>query len=64
MAGRAVVLILGLRDQAINPAWSRRAAAERLGVEAIELDTSHSPFLSQPKALAQVLDGLARLDFN
>jgi hypothetical protein len=47
-------------DHAIRPDWSRRQAPARLGVEAIELDGSHSPFLSRPDALAAALDGLAR----
>jgi pimeloyl-ACP methyl ester carboxylesterase len=47
-------------DRAVSPDWSRRAARERLGVEPIELDGSHSPFISRPAALAAVLDRLAR----
>ena len=46
-------------DRAINPAWVRTAARERLGVDAIELGGGHSPFLTRPAELAQVLDGLA-----
>ena len=46
-------------DRAINPAWVRAAARERLGVEAIELPCAHSPFLTRPRELAQVLDSLA-----
>ena len=34
--------ILCREDRAISPAWSRRVARERLGVEPIELDGSHS----------------------
>jgi Alpha/beta hydrolase family len=52
--------ILCREDRAVSPAWSRRAARERLGVDPIELDGSHSPFLSRPAALATVLDRLAR----
>ena len=52
--------ILCRQDQAIAPAWSRRVARERLGVEPIELDGSHSPFIAQPSTLAGVLDRLAR----
>ena len=48
--------ILGVTDPAINPEWSRRAARDVLGVEAVELDTGHSPFLSDPGALAAALD--------
>ena len=52
--------ILCREDHAISPTWSRRVARERLGVEPIELGGSHSPFISQPSALADVLDRLAR----
>jgi pimeloyl-ACP methyl ester carboxylesterase len=46
-------------DRAINPDWVRTAARERLGVEAIELDGGHSPFMTRPAELAAVLDSLA-----
>jgi pimeloyl-ACP methyl ester carboxylesterase len=52
--------ILCREDRAVSPAWSRRVARERLGVEPIELDGSHSPFISRPSALAGVLDRVAR----
>jgi len=47
--------ILCREDAAINPEWSRHAARERLGVEALELPGGHSPFLSRPAALAELL---------
>ena len=37
--------VVAAEDRIVNPAWSRRAAAERLGVEAIELPGGHSPYL-------------------
>ena len=40
-------------DRAINPDWVRAAARERLGVEAIEIDGAHSPFLTRPVELAR-----------
>jgi pimeloyl-ACP methyl ester carboxylesterase len=47
-------------DHACNPAWARRAARERLGVEPAELAGSdHSPFLSRPAELAGLLVSLA-----
>jgi hypothetical protein len=46
-------------DRLVNPAWSRIAAPERLGVEPIELPGSHSPFLSRPSELAALLHALA-----
>lgn len=45
-------------DRAINPAWVRRAARERLGVDAVELAGGHSPFLTRPAELARVLDAV------
>lgn len=47
--------VLGVDDLVINPAWSRRAAPEVLGVTPVELDAGHSPFLSVPETLADVL---------
>jgi pimeloyl-ACP methyl ester carboxylesterase len=45
-------------DRAVNPAWSRRAARQRLDVEPLDLPGSHSPFWSRPAALAVLLDGV------
>jgi hypothetical protein len=45
-------------DRAVNPDWLRTAGRERLGVEAIELDGAHSPFLTRPTELAQILHRL------
>jgi pimeloyl-ACP methyl ester carboxylesterase len=45
-------------DHALNPDWARQAARERLGVEAAELDGGHSPFLTRPAELAEVLHKL------
>ncbi len=45
-------------DRIVNPEWSRRTARDRLGADIVELPGSHSPFLSRPKALAEVLAGL------
>jgi pimeloyl-ACP methyl ester carboxylesterase len=42
-------------DHLVNPDWSRRAARERLGVDAVQLPGSHSPFLSRPAELAALL---------
>ena len=51
--------VLSRDDRVVNPAWSRRVAREVLAVEPVELDGGHSPFLSQPAALAAVLAELA-----
>jgi pimeloyl-ACP methyl ester carboxylesterase len=47
--------VLGERDHVLDPAWSRRAARERLGIEAVRLDAGHSPFLTCPRELADLL---------
>ena len=47
--------VVAAEDRIISPAWSRRTAAERLGVEAIELPGSHSPYLARPAVLAELL---------
>ena len=51
--------VIALDDRSIAADWSRRAARERLGVEAVELEGGHSPFMSRPAELAEVLAGLA-----
>ena len=47
-------------DRAVNADWGRKAARERLGIEAIEIDGSHSPFMTRPAELAAMLDGVVR----
>ena len=47
--------VVAAEDRIIDPAWSRRAAVERLGVEPVELPGGHSPYLARPAALADVL---------
>lgn len=42
-------------DRAISPAWQRRVANETLDVRPYELPGSHSPFLSRPANLADLL---------
>jgi pimeloyl-ACP methyl ester carboxylesterase len=51
--------VLCRADRALSPDWSRRTARTRLGVEPVELDGSHSPFISRPAELAASLDRLA-----
>jgi hypothetical protein len=43
------------QDRLVNPEWSRRVACDRLSADLIELPGSHSPFLSRPSAVADVL---------
>jgi len=47
-------------DRAVNPAWGRAAARDRLGANAIEIDGAHSPFLTRPAELARLLGDVAR----
>jgi pimeloyl-ACP methyl ester carboxylesterase len=46
--------IVCLQDHA-QPRWLADVTARRLGVESLAIDTSHSPFLSRPAELAQLL---------
>jgi pimeloyl-ACP methyl ester carboxylesterase len=50
--------ILCRDERCIAPAWSRSMSRELLGVEPVELDGGHSPFLSRPAELADVLVSL------
>jgi len=45
-------------DRATNPEWGRRAARERLGVEPVEIDGGHSPFITRPMELAALIDSI------
>jgi pimeloyl-ACP methyl ester carboxylesterase len=47
--------ILGRDERCIRPDWSRTVSRELLGVEAVELDSAHSPFHSRPPEHADVL---------
>ncbi len=46
-------------ERCLRPEWSRRMSRELLGVDAVELDGGHSPFLSRPAELAEVLCSVA-----
>ena len=45
-------------DRAMNPEYGRSAARTRLGVEPLEIDGAHSPFLTRPAELATLLEPL------
>jgi len=51
-----VTSIVCARDRVVNPAWSRRVARERLGVEPAELPAGHFPMITAPALLAEALD--------
>lgn len=42
-------------DRIVGPDWSRRVAPARLGADLIELPGGHSPYLSRPRELTEVL---------
>ncbi len=46
-------------DRLVNPDWSRRVATGRLAAELVELRGGHSPFLSRPREVAEVLHRVA-----
>jgi pimeloyl-ACP methyl ester carboxylesterase len=56
--GRGDVVIATLRDSAIDPGW-QVGTAKMYGARVVELDAGHSPFLTQPEELAEVLTSLA-----
>ena len=47
------------QDKAVRPEWQRQVARDALGVEPLELDSGHSPFLTHPRELADLLESLA-----
>jgi pimeloyl-ACP methyl ester carboxylesterase len=50
--------ILCRDDRAVPPEWARRVVHDRLGITPDEIDGSHSPFLSRPAELADLLVNL------
>jgi pimeloyl-ACP methyl ester carboxylesterase len=47
--------VLCTQDRIIDPAWARVTLPERFGIVPHEIDSSHSPFLSCPAELAELL---------
>jgi pimeloyl-ACP methyl ester carboxylesterase len=47
--------VLCAEDRVIQPAWSRRAATDRLHAHVIELPGGHCPHVSRPAVLAEAL---------
>jgi len=50
--------VISREDRMFSPEWMRSAARERLGMEPLELDGGHSPMLSRPAELADLLISL------
>ncbi|UMP00322.1 alpha/beta fold hydrolase [Amycolatopsis sp. EV170708-02-1] len=50
-------VIVPTRDRALRPEWLRRAARERLGVTAVEIDAGHCPHMSRPAEICGILTG-------
>ncbi|OKJ91091.1 alpha/beta fold hydrolase [Amycolatopsis sp. CB00013] len=53
-------VIVPTRDRTLRPDWLRRAARERLGVTAIEIDAGHCPQMSRPAEICGILTGSRR----
>jgi pimeloyl-ACP methyl ester carboxylesterase len=58
-AGLRVESVIGANDRIVSPAWSRRVARARLGVEPVEIQAGHFPMVTHPERLA---GALAQLD--
>ena len=56
--GPGDVVIATLRDAAVKAEWQIDTARAH-GARVIELDSGHSPFLTQPAELAELLSSLA-----
>lgn len=52
--------ILCTKDLVVNPSWSRYATKYVLGIDPIEFQSGHSPFLSRPRELASLLISLTQ----
>jgi pimeloyl-ACP methyl ester carboxylesterase len=48
--------VLPTEDRTLTPAWMRRAARERLGVDAVEVGGGHCPHVSRPEEVAALVD--------
>jgi len=53
------VSIVATLDRTLSPDWGRRISRRVLGREAIEIQAGHCPHVSQPGAIADILERLA-----
>jgi len=51
--------LVGSQDEAIPPV-TERAMAKRMGAHTVEIDSSHTPFISHPHAVARLIEDAAR----
>jgi pimeloyl-ACP methyl ester carboxylesterase len=51
--------IIANEDRTLSPEWSRKMSRDALGAETIEIAAGHCPHVSQPRALADILEQLA-----
>jgi alpha-beta hydrolase superfamily lysophospholipase len=56
---RRYASIVTARDRAIRPEWQAETARVMLGVEPVEIDAGHSPFVTHPRELAAILESFA-----
>ena len=54
----SIAYVVCANDAAVRPEWQRHLARDVLGVEPLELAAGHSPMLSHPRDLADILDSL------
>jgi pimeloyl-ACP methyl ester carboxylesterase len=47
--------VLPTEDRTLRPDWMRKTARERLGIEPVEIPGGHSPHVSRPDLLAEIL---------
>jgi pimeloyl-ACP methyl ester carboxylesterase len=47
-------------DRAVDADWGRATARTRFGIEPVEIDGGHSPFLARPLELGRLIDTLIR----
>lgn len=59
--GAGDIVIATLRDAAIDPRWQVRVA-RTYGARLIEIDSGHSPFLTQPSELAAILSSIDEVE--
>ncbi len=59
ISGSPATYVVCRDDRAVRPDWSRKRARDWLGIDPIEIDGSHSPFISRPGELADIIVSVA-----